>query len=152
MKKVILVMFFFSLLLAGCSASSTTKEESYSAKNIPPGQCRLVASVVKIDTVLSSINEKDPCSKAPCNAWILVKKIIGYGAGSVGINVGDTLRTKFAFTLDSTNQKTFPSLKENLPGLKEGSVFEADVQLIPSNPTDKNKLKVYLVYGYKIIE
>ncbi len=153
MKKLFPAVVLFGLILIGCSAgTTTTKDDTYSVKNISPGQCRIIADIIKIDTSLSGNSDNDPCSKSPCTAWIKVKKIIGYGAGSAGLNNGDTLKTKFAFTLSPTNKKTFPTLNENYPGLNEGSSFEADIQLMPSNPIGNNKGKVYLVYGYKKIE
>ena len=153
MKKLLPFLAVLGLLLAGCSSSKTaTQNDTALAKGIPPGQCRIMADVIKIDTTFSGNSENDPCSKAPCTAWIKVKKIIGYGAGSVGLNSGDTLKAKFAFTLNPTDQKTFPTLKVNYPGLNEGSSFEADVQLMPSNPSAAQKEKVYIVYGYKKID
>ncbi len=139
----------FSLYLIGCTSSKqSVQETNYSIKNIPPGQCRIVASIVKIDSTLSTGNENDPCSKAPCTAWIRVKNIVGYGAGSAALSPSDTLKAKFAFTLNPTTKKTFPTLKENFPGLEEGSSFLADIQLMPSNPANHKKEKVYLIYGY----
>ena len=153
MKVKILLLSVFSLYLLGCTAGrSSTNGSMDTSKSIPPGQCRIIATVIKIDSTLSGGTEKDPCSKVPCTAWIRVKSIVAYGAGSGGLNRGDTLKTKFAFTLEPTNSNTFPNLKENLPGLNEGASFIADIQLIPSNPVNPKKEKVYLVYGYKKIE
>ena len=144
---------FFSLFLMSCSSTrQSTQEPNYSIKNIPPGQCRIVASVIKIDSTLSVGNKNDPCSKAPCTAWIKVKNIVGYGAGSAALSPSDTLKAKFAFTLNPTTKKNFPTLKEKLPGLEQGSSFIADVQLLPSIQANNKKEKVFLIYSYTKIK
>lgn len=139
--------------LAGCCSTRTIPDEKESTtKTIAPGQCRLTAQVIKIDATLSNGSSKDPCTKAPCTAWVKIKSIVGCGSGITALNLGDTLKTKFSFTLNPTTKETFPTLKENFPGLKEGSLFEADFQLLPSNPSNPNKEKLYLVNTYKKIE
>jgi len=153
MKIKNIIPVIFSLYLIGCASSSTaTRDEIYSNKNIPPGLCRISATIIKIDSTLLGNSENDPCSKAPCTAWVKIGKIIGYGAGSAVLNSGDTIKTKFAFTLNPTTKETFPALKVNLPGLTEGSSFVADIQLIPNNPSNPKREKAYLIYGYKKIE
>ena len=148
MRRIITVLTIFGFFLSGCTPSKKVIDEtSASNKNIPPGECRIAAQVIKIDSTLSG-GASDPCSKAPCVAWIQIKRVIGYGAGSSGLNDGDTLKTKFAFTLSPTTKDTFPTLKDNLPGLTEGSSFVADIQLVPANPSSVKKEKVYLIYGY----
>ena len=150
MFSVIALIFFAGI--TGCvSNKKIVNEKTALDQNIPPGQCRIEARVIKIDSTLLSSSVNDPCSKSPCVAWIKIKDIIGYGAGSSALNNGDTLKTKFAFTLAPTTKETFPKLIENLPGLNDGSTFEADIQLLPSNPSSKNKEKIYLIYGYKKI-
>ena len=141
------LIFFFSA--AGCVSSKNISSGKMEAgQNIPPGQCRVEAQVIRIDSTLSGVGS-DPCSKAPCIAWIKIKNVIGYGAGGGALNSGDTLKAKFAFTLAPTTKETFPTLNENLPGLTKGSSFTADIQLLPSNPLSKDKGKVFLIYGYK---
>ncbi len=152
-KLTFLLLLLISFLsITGCiSSRNASAGKSGTAQNIPPGQCRVEAEVIKIDSTLSGISS-DPCSKAPCIAWIKIKNVIGYGSGSGTLNNGDTLKVKFAFTLAATDKENFPGLKENFPGLTEGSSFIADIQLLPSNPFSKEKEKVYLVYGYKKTE
>ena len=152
MKALLLVLVIVSLAGAtGCATSKEiTSEKSAMDQGVPPGQCRILAQVIKIDSVFEENNGNDPCSKAPCTASIKIKDIIENRAGSV-LNNGDTLKTKFAFALNPTNKETFPTLNESLPGLTEGSTFEADIQLLPLNPSSKTKEKIYLIYGYKKI-
>ncbi|MCL5030911.1 MAG: hypothetical protein M1480_18035 [Bacteroidetes bacterium] len=147
----VIALIFFAGITGCVSNKKIVTEKSVFEQNIPPGQCRVEAQVMKIDSLLSGNSGNDPCSKSPCIAWIKIKNIIGYGAGSSTLNIGDTLKTKFAFTLAPTTKEIFPKLIENLPGLTEGSSFEADIQLLPSNPSSKNKEKIYLIYGYERI-
>ena len=150
MKVTLLsISLIFFLSAAGCvSSKKISAGKTEAVQSIPPGQCRVEAQVVKIDSALFGISS-DPCSKAPCIALIKITSIIGYGAGSGSLNIGDTVKAKFAFTLAPTTKETFPTLNENLPGLTEGSSFTADIQLLPSNPLSKDKEKVFLIYGYK---
>ena len=152
MKALLQLLVIVSLFgLAGCATNKEiTSEKSAQNQSIPPGQCKILAQVIKIDSLFAENKSNDPCSKAPCTALVKIKTIIENRAGSV-LNNGDTLKTKFAFTLNPTNKATFPTLNENLPGLTEGSTFEADIQLLPSIPSSKTKEKVYLIYAYKKI-
>lgn len=143
----------FCISLTGCCSNRTISDEKESStKPTAPGQCRLTAQVIKIDATLSNGSSKDPCSKAPCTAWVKIKSIVGCGSGITALNLGDTLKTKFSFTLNPTTKETFLTLIENFPGLIEGSLFEADFQLLPSNPSNPNKERLYLVNTYKKIE
>lgn len=152
MKALLLALVIVFLVgTTGCvSSKETANENELQNQNVAPGQCRILAQVLKIDSVLPTNSSNDPCAKAPCTASVKIKNIIENRAGS-GLNNGDTLKTKFAFTLNPTNKESFPTLNENLPGLTEGSTFEADIQLLPSNSSSKTKEKVYLIYGYKKI-
>ena len=145
----VMLLFITVILFIGISGCSSNKKIINEKAVIPPGVCRINAEVIKIDSTLLGGISNDPCAKAPCVAWIKVKNIIGYGAGSATVKKGDTLKTKFAFTLNPTTKETFPTLKEQLPGLSEGSSFVADIQLLPSDPSSMKKEKLYLVYGYK---
>ncbi|RJP66535.1 MAG: hypothetical protein C4539_11225, partial [Ignavibacteriales bacterium] len=146
-RNTYLSVILFSLLI-GCSVNKEIQNDQHQTVNsIPPGQCRIVAQVIKIDSSLIGISPTDPCSKANCFAWIIIKKIIRYGSGSSVLNINDTLKTKFAFTLNPASEKNFPRLKENLPGLTEGSLFEANIQLLPNIPETEIKGRLFLVNG-----
>ncbi len=149
----VMSLFLAAILFIGISGCASNKKvingKVTADPKIPSGECRIDAEVIKIDSTLLGDGSNDPCSKAPCIAWIKVKNIIGYGAGTATVKKGDTLKTKFAFTLNPTTKETFPTLKEQLPGLSEGSSFRADIQLLPSDPSSMKKEKLYLVYGYK---
>ncbi len=147
MSFFIAAVLFVGIL--GCASNKEiTNESSISDRRIPPGECRVDAEIVKIDSTLLGNASNDPCSKAPCIAWIKINKVIGYGAGSASLKRGDTLKTKFSFTLNPTTKETFPTLNEQLPGLNEGSSFLADIQLLPSDLSGMKKESLYLVNSY----
>ena len=145
----VMLLFLTVILYIGISGCSSNKKIINEKTVIPPGVCRIKAEVVKIDSTLLGGTNNDPCSKAPCIAWIKVKNIIGYGAGSATVKNNDILKTKFAFTLSPTTKELFPTLKEQLPGLAVGSLFVADIQLLPNILSGAKKEKIYLVYSYK---
>ena len=147
-----IVLFIFTVLfvgLLGCASNKKiTNSNLISDRRIAPGECRVNAEIVKIDSALIGNSGKDPCSKAPCIAWIKINNIIGYGAGSAELKRGDTLKTKFSFTLSPTSKETFPTLEEQLPGLSEGSSFIADIQPIPTGFSGNTKERLFLVNTY----
>lgn len=145
----VMLLFLTVILYIGISGCSSNKKIINEKSVIPPNVCRVKAEVVKIDSTLLGGTNNDPCSKAPCIAWIKVKDIIGYGAGSATVKKNDILKTKFAFTLSPTTKESFPTLKEQLPGLEVGSLFVADIQLLPNILSSAKKEKLYLVYSYK---
>lgn len=121
-------------------------------ENVPPGHCRVLAEVVKIDSTLHGQSANAPCSKAPCVAWIVVRRVIAHGSGTDRIGSGDTLRTRFAFTLNPTSKQEFPTLNEQLPGLTVGSRFTADIQAVSQGPYAGHKGEVYMIYGYRKLD
>lgn len=145
-------LFIAAVLFIGISGCASNKKITngslISDKRIPPGECRINAEIVKIDSTLIGNPSNDPCSKAPCIAWIKINNVIGYGAGSVLLEKGDTLKTKFSFTLNPTTKETFPTLNVQLPGLNEGSSFIADIQQLPSDLSGMKKESLYLINSY----
>ena len=146
----IILLLSFIFLFFGCSAgSSASNSFPQKVETVPPGHCRVRAEVVRIDPTLHGRSENDPCSKAPCVAWILVKNVIAHGSGTDQIGAGDTLQARFAFTLSPTSNEEFPTLKNQLPGLSVGSIFVADVQLTPPHLHAEHGSKLYMIYGYR---
>ncbi len=148
-----IVLAIVSLALGSCSSS---RPDSYggpdAGKDTAPGHARIVAAVVRVDSTLQGNSPNDPCSKTPCMAWIEVKRVVAHGSGTATISPGDTLEARFAFTLGPTNRESFPNLDHELPGLSVGSVFVADIQLMPSPLSGRPKRNVYLIYGYSKVD
>lgn len=143
----------FALLFIGCAAGNNAATLSRQAgEKVPPGHCRVIAEVVRIDSTFLENSGNGPCSKAPCTAWILVRSVIAHGSGTDQIGPGDTLQTRFAFTLAPTSKKEFPGLNTQLPGLSVGSVFTADIQAMPPHLHTAHRGEVYMVYGYRKLE
>lgn len=79
---------------------------------VPPGHCRILATVVSISDMLSS-RPDDPCAKTPCRATIKIDKVIGYGSAfNAPLSEGSQFEVKFRSTVGD---------------LKVGSKFQADM-------------------------
>src|SRR5512135_3353036 len=88
-KTLTACLSFLSLVvLAGCAARAdrTTRDDKPQEKGIPtgeqglrisPGHCRIIGTVIFIDTALAS---SGPCSKAPCRTIVRVDSVLGYGS------------------------------------------------------------------------
>jgi len=119
---------------------------------IPPNKCRLVGTIVAIDSGWRSAKTDEPCSKVPCRSTVRVDSIIGYGQGFPGVlSRSDEIPVKFVFTLGSTKD-LFPNMSEFYPGLRVGSTFTADIEGSIAPAIDKVNVPAYQVYGYKVKE
>ena len=137
MKQMAYVALLFCMgaLFGACRSSEQSMEkDSTTAKvslpdqgpGIPPGQCRLVATVTKIEEKVTGTGE-DPCSKAPCIAEVRIDEILGYGSAFGGpLATGKSIRVKFTYTTAPT-KTIFPDMSPALPGVKVGTRFQADV-------------------------
>ena len=133
------------VLVVGCSKESrdTTKQEEQTSgkkfaevpisaldpnKMVPVGACRVVGTVVSVDSSTLSVNNDGPCSKAPCVAMVKVDSILGTGSSFAHpLSVGSVVRVRFAYTL-SASKEFFPRMDPPLPGLRAGSQFRALIQ------------------------
>lgn len=143
------------LSLFSCRPSQVDKNNSgdsskplvpIAGENLPPNSCRVVATVLSIDPILKSRNEKDPCSKAPCQVTVRVDSILGYGAAfSKPIAAGNTISVTFAFTAAPTKE-ILPALSQSYPGVAKGTIFLADIL----SQQGLNDEVSYLIYGYTV--
>jgi hypothetical protein len=114
---------------------------------VAPSHCRLVGTIVSIDTTRSP-NPQDPCAKAPCKAKVKITKILGYGAGFTSpLAEGREVEMTFTFTLAPTTKDLFPNLIATYPGLKTGDTFQADIQAQVKMGEEKPSL---VVMGYEV--
>lgn len=117
---------------------------------IPPNTCRIVGTIVGIDSTLERSNSSDPCSKVPCRAAVRVDSILGYGqAFGRPLSRGEKISVKFVFTLSPTKD-LIPNMSEFYPGLHVGSIFLANVESTIGTMGDKSNALGFLVYGYKV--
>ena len=94
---------------------------------IPPNACRILATVVAIDTSLDRESLTDPCSKFYCKAAIRIDSVQGYGSAFVRpLNAGDVVPITFLYTL-APSRRAYPDMKPELPGLDRGDSFVADI-------------------------
>lgn len=133
------------LLAAGCSKDSreATKQEEQTPgrkyaevpvtaldpnKMIPVGACRIVGTVLSVDSSEFLSGGTGPCSIAPCIAMVRIDSILGTGSSFTHpLTVGSAARMRFAYTL-APSKEFFPKLDPPLPGLRAGSRFKALIQ------------------------
>ena len=148
------------VMLVGCRSSNKASSDDMKSDEqkemkkpadpgpgVPPSHCRLVGTVVSIDTTLSSMTE-DPCSKVPCVASVRIDEVVGYGSGFVGmLGKGSEIKMRFRYTLGPTSD-VFPGMSPSLPGLETGSKFQADVRM--SNSMLESGQAMYVVERYAV--
>ena len=114
--------------------------------HIAPGHCRIVGTIVSID---STLEERGPCSKAPCRAIVRVDSVLGYGSAFGNpIAVGAQIPVRLAFTLAPTTKELFPNMTERLPGLKVGAKFQTDLEARNEMGTGERRSS-YLIQDYE---
>ena len=117
-------------------------------ETIPPSRCRLVGTIVAIDSGFRSSNANEPCSRVPCRASVRVDSVLGYGPGfPTVLSRSEEIYVKFAFTLGPTRE-LFPNMSEFYPGLGVGSTFTADVTGTAMPTMGKSYTPEFEVYGY----
>ncbi len=139
-RATLVLLAVVAMTVFSCRSSEKTtsdKEVSDMQKppdpgpGIPPGHCRIVATVVAVDSVLST-DATDPCSETPCTATVKVEEIVGYGSGfTAALGKGSEVRVHFRYTLGPSSE-VFPARSPGLPGLHKGSKFQADIKTGPS--------------------
>lgn len=154
-----LIVFVLScLIIVSCGASNQESQQSEKPElgkehiamdtpvPIPPNHCKVRATVVSIDKTMKGTSEKDPCGKAPCLSTVRIDSILGYGSAFPGgLTVGQVISVKFAHTLNPTKE-TQPEIIPPLPGLTNGSAFEALIR--GSHAMGKTEPE-FTVYGYQ---
>jgi hypothetical protein len=152
--RALVVLTAVLMLIVSCrSTKDTASEMKEEAKierppdpgpGVPPGHCRIVGTIVSVDPV-SSGDANDPCSKAPCSATVKVDEVIGYGSGfTASLGKGSEIKVYFQYTLNPSGE-SFPGMSPALPGLKQGSRFQADLR---SGATMADTKQAYAVGQY----
>lgn len=160
--------FLALLLMASCkvdqSTSATSAAENNNTQNkkmalstdqsgkqenktpIAPEYCRIRAKVVAIKGLDKTYPEGSPCNDYPCAAQIMIEKVIGYGSTfSTTLANEQLIDVYFPFTLHSTKEVFTKREVKELPGLKVGDTFEADME-----GGGLLKEKDYTIYSYTI--
>jgi len=153
--RIILLVVLACCMACSAQTDKTMRDERQQRPNIKPtverqtqiapGRCRIVGTLVEID---STLDTGGPCSKAPCRGIVRVDSILGYGSAFGNpISLNAKINVKFAFTLAPTTRDLFPNMTVQLPGLYIGASFKTDLE-------SQNDMGVgerhyfYLVQGY----
>jgi len=157
MRSLLGILLLSSLILASCRSTRLDLPEGQKSpalrippEGLPPDVCRIIGTVVRVDTALKSRRPDDPCSKAPCEALVYVDSVLGYGSSfPVILNPGETVRAHFTFSLAPTEQ-VLPQVKPSFPGLSPGSRFRADLEsrAIPVSVSDEKQS--FIVNWYEL--
>ena len=143
-----MTLFLLGLLATTLFACRSSEQSSSDAKDktevqnppdpgpgVPPGQCRIVGTIVAVDPVLSG-DANDPCSKAPCKATVRVDMVEGYGMGFEERIGNREIEVKFAGTLGE---------------MKVGSRFRASVMMGPAVINDAGKEPEFRIANFTIL-
>jgi hypothetical protein len=157
MRFVLAILLCSALMFASCrSTREDRREESkppalkIPQAGLPPQVCRILGTLVRVDSTLKSQRPDDPCSKAPCEALVYVDSVLGYGSSFPAVlSPGATVRAHFTFTLGPTEQ-VLPSVKPPFPGLRPGSAFRADLKSTPTLGAVQDINQVFVVDWYEI--
>lgn len=85
-------------------------------ETIAPGQVQVVVQVIKVLPVLDA-SDAGPCGQSPCQAEVLVKKIMGYGSAfTANLAEGQTVTVHFPMTLKASEER---------PAVIPGQVLDA---------------------------
>ncbi len=154
-----LVALISFLVLFSCNSTHQKKEQvsagqpqkasslKIAARDIPPGHCRIIGTIVSIDAIQKTGNADAPCSQTPCRAVVRVDSVLGYGQGFIKpLAMSKEFSAIFKFTLGPTKD-LFQNMTKTYPGLEVGSKFLADVE---AHELIGTKTINYLIYGYEI--
>jgi len=148
------------LLEAGCGNNSAARREGESgrpapqeaATSIAPNHCRIIGTIVSVDPDFRTGEPGTPTAEEPCLAVVRVDSVLGYGSAfGRPLAQGREIEVLFKFTLSPTKD-LFPRLARHYPGLKAGSRFQADVELVSERPRESGAVAGYrhVVYGYEV--
>lgn len=138
-------MFYKSLLLTGslflfcCKTnqnivnqetnSTMISDDQKQLQSLPPDFCRIIGKIISIKPNTKENSGNSPCGNHPCEAEVMIEKVLGYGSSFSNVLYAEQIiNIHFAFTLQSSKE-AFPNKNViDLPGLKEGDKFEANMR------------------------
>lgn len=116
-------------------------------EKISPNHCRIIGTVVEIDSALDKAAGNSPCSKVPCLADVKIDSVLGYGSDFPPLKLGKIIKVRFGFTLSPTTKDLFPHMAGYYPGLNINDSFKADLQKVIAIDSIRNKVN-YIIYSY----
>ena len=158
-KRIVIFLLFILQSCSSVSKHQSSRTDSTTATSGPspeelitvsPNHCRIVGTVVNIDTLLEPANAGTPCSVAPCKGTVRVDSVIAYGQSfPMPLSKGESISVKFIYTTGPT-EKIFPKMKPSFPGLHAGSAFVADVSGNQGPMLDKIRGVVFEIGPYEV--
>jgi hypothetical protein len=148
-------ILLFSLIFVSCRSSLEDRHEASKSLSIPPAGlppdvCRIIGTVVRIDSTFKSASPDDPCSKAPCEAMVRIDSVLGYGSSfPIILSTGTVIRTHFTLTLAPTEQ-VLPKVKPSYPGVGAGSWIRADLKSLPVLGSTRDNATTFTVDWYEL--
>jgi hypothetical protein len=131
-------------------ALSVKQPPESSELRLAPNQCRLVGTVVAIDSTFTTADPDDPCAKAPCRATVRIETVLGYGPAFLRpLANGEEIPVTFMFTLAPT-QDLVANLSRSYPGLRLGAKFLADVEAREAPAIGESGSTAFVIYGYEL--
>ncbi|MDP2304155.1 MAG: hypothetical protein Q8N03_17235 [Ignavibacteria bacterium] len=148
-KIRIILSLIVIFLTISCSNNRYTPDEdslSKSELNIPRGSLFISGTIISIEKEKLSKDLNSPCSKVPCWALVKVDSIFGSGKQSPSLQLNDSIKVHFVFTLSKTTEDLIPNLSRKLSGLKENDKFKGNIKVLASyskkNNFEKNSYSI----------
>jgi hypothetical protein len=150
MKYLSTVLIGLVFLASACMSSQKTSnpDTTGTLPACPPDGFVIEGKIIEI------VKRYDPdsgavCHSYPCYAKVGVLEVLERrNRYETGMETGDTLLLKFAFTLSPTRQ-IFRDMAGSYPGLAEGDVFQANVK---TGIVTNDFLLKFVVFEYRILK
>lgn len=147
-KTISFILLVTTMLLIGCKSSQQQSDIQQLPTLVAPNHCRVMATVVGIDSTLLSRNADDACSKVPCRAYVRIDSVLGYGSSfTKPFSHGQTIVLEFRYTLYPT-ATLFPKMQPSYPGLNIQSRFIGDVRVLEQLNAQTSESVTYEIFSY----
>lgn len=139
----LLLCIVYSAMLISCGpakegSAAQTEGKAARTETIAPNHCRIVGTIVSVDSTLDLSDTSNPCSRYPCRATVRVDSMLGYGmAFPHPLPSGSRIPVTFLFTLH--------------PGLSIGTQFRADVLAVEGIAQTGQNPPAFSIAGYTVV-
>jgi len=144
-QKYFLITIFFLFALNVHAQTKVKPPDNYDNKKIAPDNCLVRAKIVKVLPKWKKKSKKS-CKVSPCVVFIKIIKVEKYGSSfPEHFSEGQKVEVKFVYSL-KPSKEVYPDKNINLPGLKKGNVFKAQIN---AKQQLGDKLPVFKIYSYQ---